>query len=162
MTVQATEIELDSGPRDREIERMCAATRTVRPVSDLIRYVIGPGGEAVPDLKHKLPGRGVWVTATQGALGDAIQRKVFARGFKRDVRLPADLLARTEDLLERSALDARSPARPPWSPPGSPEWRRPWRMTTWSPFYMRPKPRPTGSGSWMLHCAAGRGPVRSP
>jgi predicted RNA-binding protein YlxR (DUF448 family) len=106
MTVQATEIELDSGPRDREIERMCAATRTVRPVSDLIRYVIGPGGEAVPDLKHKLPGRGVWVTATQGALGDAIQRKVFARGFKRDVRLPADLLARTEDLLERSALDA--------------------------------------------------------
>jgi predicted RNA-binding protein YlxR (DUF448 family) len=106
MTDLATEIELDSGPRDREIERMCAATRTVRPVSELIRFVVGPGNEAVPDLKHKLPGRGVWVTATQEALGEAIQRKIFARGFKRDVRLPADLLARTGDLLQRSALDA--------------------------------------------------------
>ena len=72
----------------------------------MIRFVIGPDGEAVPDLKRKLPGRGVWVTATQDALGDAIKRKVFARGFKREVRLAADLLPRTERLLERAALDA--------------------------------------------------------
>ncbi len=106
MTAQATEIELDRGPRDRGVERMCAATRTVRPVSDLIRFVIGPEGDAVPDLKHKLPGRGVWVTATQDALDEAIKRKVFGRSFKRDVRLPADLVARTERLLARSAFDA--------------------------------------------------------
>src|SRR5271155_1582333 len=99
-------IELDSGPHAREVERLCAVTRTVRPVSDLIRFVVGPDGEAVPDLKRKLPGRGVWVTGTQEVLGDAIKRRLFARGFKRDVRLPADLLARTERLLERSALDA--------------------------------------------------------
>ena len=82
------------------------ATREVRPVGDLIRFVVGPDGEAVPDVKSKLPGRGVWVTATQEALGDAIKRKAFARGFKRDVRLPADLVGRTEQLLERAALDA--------------------------------------------------------
>ena len=99
-------IEIDTGPRDGERERLCVATRTVRPVADLIRFVVGPDGEAVPDLKRKLPGRGVWVTATQDALGDAIRRRVFARGFKRDVRLPADLLERTDRLLERSALDA--------------------------------------------------------
>jgi uncharacterized protein len=81
-------------------------TRTVRPVDDLIRFVVGPNGEAVPDLKRKLPGRGVWVTATQDALGDAIKRKIFARGFKREVRLPADLVTRTESLIERSVLDA--------------------------------------------------------
>ena len=106
MTVPSTDSELDSGPRGRERERLCVATRTVRPVADLIRFVVGPDGEAVPDLKCKLPGRGVWVTATQEVLGDAIKRKVFARGFKRDVRLAADLLARTERLLERSVLDA--------------------------------------------------------
>src|SRR5580693_10187161 len=100
-----TEIELDSGPRAQEVERLCVATREVRPVSDLIRFVIGPDGEAVPDLKRKLPGRGVWVTATQDALSDAVKRKALARGFKRDVRLPADLVARTGQLLERSALD---------------------------------------------------------
>src|SRR6202790_409818 len=99
-------VEIDTGPRDGERERLCIATRTVRPLADLIRFVVGPDGEAVPDLKRKLPGRGVWVTATQDALGDAIRRRVFARGFKRDVRLPADLLERTDRLLERSALDA--------------------------------------------------------
>src|SRR5208282_789577 len=106
MTAAVNEIELDSGPQARDRERLCVATRTVRPVADLIRFVIGPDGEAVPDLKRRLPGRGVWVTATQDALGDAIKRKIFARGFKREVRLPADLLPRTEHLLERSALDA--------------------------------------------------------
>ncbi len=99
-------IELDSGPRDRGVERLCVVTRTVRPVSDLIRFVVGPDGEAMPDLKRNLPGRGVWVTGTQEVLGDAIKRRLFARGFKRDVRLPADLLARTGRLLERSVLDA--------------------------------------------------------
>jgi uncharacterized protein len=68
--------------------------------------VVGPNGEAVPDLKSKLPGRGIWVTATRDALGEAIKRKVFARGFKREVRLPADFVARTEGLLERAVVDA--------------------------------------------------------
>jgi hypothetical protein len=106
MIVQSADIELDSGPRSSERERLCAATRRVRPVADLIRFVVGPDGEAVPDLKHKLPGRGVWVTATQAALGEAIKRKVFTRGFKREVRLPPDLVGRTEQLLERAVLDA--------------------------------------------------------
>ena len=73
----------------------------------MIRFVVGPDGEAVPDLKRKLPGRGVWVTATRGALGEAIKRKVFARGFKRDVRLPAGSgEPHRRLLLERAALDA--------------------------------------------------------
>jgi predicted RNA-binding protein YlxR (DUF448 family) len=106
MITPSRDIELDTGPRAQEFERMCVATRTVRPVADMIRFVIGPDGEAVPDLKRKLPGRGVWVTATQDVLSDAVKRKALARGFKRDVRLPADLVARTGQLLERAALDA--------------------------------------------------------
>jgi predicted RNA-binding protein YlxR (DUF448 family) len=106
MQLQPTDLELDKGPRDNGRERLCVATRTVRPVDDLIRFVVGPDGEAVPDLKRKLPGRGVWVTATQDALRDAIKRKVFARGFKREVRLPADLVAHTALLLEQAVLDA--------------------------------------------------------
>jgi len=98
--------ELDRGPHSRERERLCVATRTVRPVDDLIRFVVGPDGEAVPDVKGKLPGRGVWVTGTHAALEDAIKRKIFARGFKREVRLPPDLAARTERLLQTATLDA--------------------------------------------------------
>ena len=106
MIAPSRDIELDTGPRAQELERMCVATRTIRPVADMIRFVIGPDGEAVPDLKRKLPGRGVWVTATQDALSDAVKRKALARGFKQEVRLPADLVARTGQLLERAALDA--------------------------------------------------------
>lgn len=100
------ESELDSGPHSRSPERLCVATRAVRPVADLIRFVVGPDGTAVPDLKAKLPGRGVWVTATQEALAEAIKRRVFPRGFKRDVRVPPDLIDLTGRLLERSVLDA--------------------------------------------------------
>jgi predicted RNA-binding protein YlxR (DUF448 family) len=103
---QIHDSELDAGPRARAPERLCVATREVRPIGDLIRFVVGPDGEAVPDVKSKLPGRGVWVTATQEALGEAIKRKAFARGFKRDVRLPSDLIGRTEALLERAVIDA--------------------------------------------------------
>jgi predicted RNA-binding protein YlxR (DUF448 family) len=99
-------LELDRGPRGRERERMCAATRTVRPVSELIRFVVGPRGEAVADIKAKLPGRGIWITGTRDALNEALRRKVFARGFKREVRLPPDFVAQTERLLEQAVLDA--------------------------------------------------------
>jgi uncharacterized protein len=98
--------ELDNGPRTRGPDRLCVATRVVRPVADLIRFVVGPNGEAIPDIKCRLPGRGVWVTATREALDDAVKRKAFARGFKRDVRLPADLSTRTEELLRQATLDA--------------------------------------------------------
>jgi predicted RNA-binding protein YlxR (DUF448 family) len=102
----ASSVELDRGPRAGERTRMCAVTREIRPLSELIRFVVGPDGAAVPDVKTKLPGRGLWITASREALGEAIKRKVFGRGFKREVRLPPDLADQTERLLERAVLDA--------------------------------------------------------
>jgi len=99
-------VEPDRGPRAAERTRMCAVTREIRPISELIRFVVGPDGAAVPDVKNKLPGRGLWITATREALAEAIKRKVFTRGFKREVRLPADLAEQTQRLLERAVLDA--------------------------------------------------------
>jgi predicted RNA-binding protein YlxR (DUF448 family) len=97
---------LDRGPRTAERSRLCAATRTVQPVSELIRFVVGPDGDVVADVKSKLPGRGIWVTASRGALATAIKRQAFARGFKRDVRVLPDLVERTDRLLERAVFDA--------------------------------------------------------
>jgi hypothetical protein len=100
--------ELDAGPRKTVpgAERYCAATGTVRPVADMIRFVVSPDGSAVADLKRRLPGRGMWITATRQALRSAIARKVFGRGFKRDVRLAPDMVETTERLLEEGALAA--------------------------------------------------------
>jgi predicted RNA-binding protein YlxR (DUF448 family) len=111
MLAQSDAIELDHGPRSRGVERFCVASRAVRPVEDMIRFVIDPNGEAVADLKHNLPGRGLWVTATRKALDQAVRANAFARGFRRDVRLAGDLVARTEKLLENAALDGLAVAR---------------------------------------------------
>src|SRR5512132_24467 len=98
---------LDLGPRKSAAgtQRFCAATGAIRPIDEMIRFVIGPDGTPVPDLKRRLPGRGIWITATREALCAAITRKAFARAFKRDVRLAPDLVEATERLIERAALD---------------------------------------------------------
>jgi len=96
----------DHGPKKSGPERLCVVTREVRPVDELLRFVAAPDGSVVPDLKRNLPGRGLWVTATRDALTDAVKRKSFAKGFKQDIRAGADLIAQTDSLLERSALDA--------------------------------------------------------
>lgn len=97
---------LDAGPKGRGTERLCIVSREVKPVSDMIRFVVGPQATLVPDLKRNLPGRGLWVTASRGALDQALRRKLFSRGFKADLRIPADFADATEGLLERAALDA--------------------------------------------------------
>ena len=109
MLATAHDAELDTGPRNHAAgaERFCAVSRAVKPVDEMIRFVIGPDG-VVPDLKRKLPGRGMWITATRDALAQAVARNAFARGFKRDVAVAADLVAQTDRLLVRAALDALS------------------------------------------------------
>jgi predicted RNA-binding protein YlxR (DUF448 family) len=106
--VKTQDAELDRGATSVApgTLRTCAVTRELKPVSEMIRFVVGPAGEAVPDVKRKLPGRGLWVTATRKVLEEAIKRNVFARGFKRNVTVTPSLVADAERLLERAALDA--------------------------------------------------------
>jgi uncharacterized protein len=100
--------DLDNGPRtDRSATmRMCAVTREVRPIDELIRFVVAPTGEVIPDLKRKLPGRGLWVQASRRTVAEAVRRHQFSKGFKRDVRAAPTLPADTEALLVRSATEA--------------------------------------------------------
>jgi predicted RNA-binding protein YlxR (DUF448 family) len=78
----------------------------VRPIDELIRFVVAPQGEVIPDLKRKLPGRGLWVSASRQAVAEAVRRNQFSKGFKREVRAAATLAADTEALLVRSVSEA--------------------------------------------------------
>ena len=82
---------------------MCAVSREVRPIDELIRFVVAPTGEVMADLKRKLPGRGLWVSASRRVVAEAVRRHQFSRGFKRDVNVAATLPDDTEALLVRSA-----------------------------------------------------------
>jgi len=99
--------ELDNGPRTKSATmRMCAVSREVKPVDELIRFVLSPQGDVVPDLKRKLPGRGLWITASRARVAEAVRRNQFSRGFKRDVRAAQTLASDTEKLLIQSAIEA--------------------------------------------------------
>jgi uncharacterized protein len=104
----STDPDLDLGPRTNKsaTKRMCAVSREVRPIEELIRFVVAPGGEVVADLKRNLPGRGLWVTASRQAVAEAVRRHHFSRGFKRDLRVSPSLASDTEALLVRGLTDA--------------------------------------------------------
>ena len=108
MLAIADPADLDDGPRTNRsaTTRMCVVTRQVRPIGELIRFVVSPAGEVIADLKRKLPGRGLWISASHAAVADAVRRHQFSRGFKRDVRVSASLADETGQLLVRSAIDA--------------------------------------------------------
>jgi uncharacterized protein len=108
MLAIADPVDLDNGPRTNRsgTMRMCAVTRAVRPIDELIRFVVAPSGEVVADLKRKLPGRGLWVSASHKAVAEAARRNQFGKGFKRDVRVLPTLAADTENLLVRGVIEA--------------------------------------------------------
>src|ERR1700676_5383579 len=68
--------DLDNGPRtDRAATgRMCAVTRQVPPIEELHRFVGSPSGHGVAELKRKLPGRGLWISASRQAVAEAARR----------------------------------------------------------------------------------------
>lgn len=107
MLAIADPIDLDHGPRTKSgVERMCAVTRQVVPIDDLIRFVVSPTGEVVPDLKRKLPGRGLWVSLSHAVVADAVRRNVFTRSFKRDVRISKTLTDDVDRLMVRGVAEA--------------------------------------------------------
>ncbi|RDJ26611.1 RNA-binding protein [Bosea caraganae] len=87
-------------------ERSCVVTRTVKAPEDLIRFVVGPDEVLTPDLRRKLPGRGVWVSVSAATVQEAIKRKAFERSLKTKVVVPADLVGLIEGLMQRDAVQA--------------------------------------------------------
>ena len=89
-------------------ERTCIVTKTKAGPEAMIRFVLGPDAEVVADLRHKLPGRGVWVTARADAVAAAVERKAFARGFKAQVKVSPSLPQEIDVLLSQMCLQALS------------------------------------------------------
>jgi uncharacterized protein len=91
-----------------ESERRCVATRKAMAVSDLIRFVAGPDGVLVPDIRRKLPGRGVWTALSREAVERAVATKAFPRSLKSPVSVSPGLADEVDTLLLRDALQSLS------------------------------------------------------
>ena len=85
-------------------ERKCMARNEVRDPKDMIRFVLGPENKVFPDITGKLPGRGVWVSATREDLMTALKKGGFKRGFKGNITVAEDLAQQVEAGLKRQTL----------------------------------------------------------
>ncbi|MEZ5668416.1 MAG: RNA-binding protein [Alphaproteobacteria bacterium] len=94
-----------------EPERRCIVTGARGDAADLLRFVVGPGQEVVPDLDGKLPGRGLWVTADAATVAEAVRRRAFARAAKAAVNAADDLADRVGGLLTDRLIAAVALAR---------------------------------------------------
>ena len=89
-----------TGPRRRCIVSGVVADRDV-----LVRFVVGPDGQVVPDVDERLPGRGFWLSARRDVVEKARTAKTFAKAARAPVSTPADLADRVERLLARRCQD---------------------------------------------------------
>jgi predicted RNA-binding protein YlxR (DUF448 family) len=92
-------------------DRTCIVSRERREPDELIRFVVGPDGAVVPDLKRKLPGRGCWVSADRLHVEKAVAKNLFARAFKRQVDVSPHLADQIDQIMVKSALGAVGLAR---------------------------------------------------
>ncbi|MFT8244701.1 RNA-binding protein [Roseomonas sp. BN140053] len=92
-------------PEEKGPLRRCVATRTSLPKDGMLRFVLGPGRELVPDLGERLPGRGMWLSARADVLEAALKRGAFAKAARGQVQAPPDLSMRIEAGLRHRLRD---------------------------------------------------------
>jgi len=86
------------------MERTCIVTRRQAPPEAMIRFVRAPDGALTPDIRSRLPGRGVWVTARAELVAEAARRQLFARALKAKVAASPNLAQDVDRLLETDCL----------------------------------------------------------
>ncbi len=92
-------------------QRRCLASGQVLPKESLLRFVVGPESQVVPDFAERLPGRGLWLLPRRDMMERACKKNLFARAAKRQVRLPSDLAEQVERLALGRCLEQLGLAR---------------------------------------------------
>ena len=89
-------------------ERTCIVTGTKDVPNAMLRFALSPDGSVVPDIRRKLPGRGVWTRLSFETVSRAAAKQAFSRAFRAKVEAPAALAEIVGALLERDALQSLS------------------------------------------------------
>ena len=85
--------------------RRCIVTGDVQSPERMIRFGVGPENAVVPDVAHKLPGRGFWVGSQRALLTRACERDSFLKAARAKVGVPENLADLVEALLVKRLCD---------------------------------------------------------
>lgn len=91
--------------------RRCIVTGALADRAALLRFVVAPDGEVVPDIEARLPGRGLWLLPRRDIVERAAAKRLFARAARRAITTPPGLADRAEALLARRCGDTLGLAR---------------------------------------------------
>jgi predicted RNA-binding protein YlxR (DUF448 family) len=100
------ETDDESGPL-----RRCIASGERQPPSRMVRFVVGPDGQLVPDVEGRLPGRGLWLSAKRDMIETAASKRLFAKAARKNVTVAEDLADTVAELLRRRCLNHLGLAR---------------------------------------------------
>ena len=91
---------------EQKPQRSCLGCRETRDKEHLIRFVLSPEGEVLPDLDARLPGRGAYTCISARCLETVVRQRLFNRAFKREVsHLPVEeMVALVGNLMRERIL----------------------------------------------------------
>ncbi len=85
--------------------RRCIVSGEEKQPENMIRFVVSPDQMLVADIRCKLPGRGMWVTADRTCLQTAVEKSLFAKAARNKVDVPENIAEIIRDQLYRRCLD---------------------------------------------------------
>jgi len=87
-------------------QRSCLGCRQARDKGLLLRFVLAPDGELVPDIEAKLPGRGAYTCVDANCLRAAIKQRQFSRAFKQEIVTapPDEMVAQLGGIMQKRIL----------------------------------------------------------
>ena len=97
--------------KNEDITRKCIVSGEIKEKSQLLRFVRTPDNQIIPDLNKKLPGKGIYVSNSYVLLKQVVEKCLFAKVLKKNVKVNKDLLQTVENVLHKNAVSAISLAK---------------------------------------------------
>ena len=99
-----------ASPKDQATRR-CLVTRRLQDRGGMVRFVVDPAGNLLPDIQERLPGRGMWLSAGRDVVNKAVEKRLFGRAARQSVTVLDGLADRIETLLSRRLYEGLGLAR---------------------------------------------------
>ena len=102
---------VDGDKEEKGLLRRSIVSGESHPKGELLRCVVSPSGELVFDAQQKLVGRGFYIESDRDLIEQAIKKRLFSKAARREIRIPAEFLAKIEDNLLQRCLSLIGLAR---------------------------------------------------